>query len=186
MPEESHPIADSGVAPSRVLLGQANDQCDEVGLGSAASSTVPRAIVLGCNQVPIPAQDRVGRDDTGEVVEESPTEGLPLHGEAAPLVVGELESPSRELLSQDAVLLEEVVDHLGLSAIHPAGEHEDEELDRWGEQDHAGASIAPRVEGKGCRSSPDHGCGERVPMSANPNGVSVFGSADGWHTTRPG
>jgi len=128
VPEESHPIADSGVAPSRVLLGQANHQGDEMRLGSSARLALPRTVVLRGDQAPIPAQDRIRCDDPGEVAEES---------------------PSRELLSEDAILLEEVVDHLGLSAIHPAGNHEDEELDRWSEKDHARASIAPRPRARG-------------------------------------
>ena len=48
----------------------------------------------------------------------------------ATLVIGESKSPRTELLLQDAVLLDEVVDHVGLVPVDPAGECGEEQPKR--------------------------------------------------------
>jgi len=51
-------------------------------------------------------------------------------GESPALGVGEAQAPTAEMLTQDAVLLLEVRDDLGLVAVHPAREHHEQELQR--------------------------------------------------------
>jgi hypothetical protein len=46
------------------------------------------------------------------------------------LGVGEAQAPPAELLAQNAVLLLEELDDLELAAVHPAREHEQQELER--------------------------------------------------------
>ncbi len=58
--------AQTGVPPHRVLLRHAYDELTNV-LRSrwSARASVLAAIVLGCNEVTIPAQKRIGSDDGG-------------------------------------------------------------------------------------------------------------------------
>ena len=58
-------------------------------------------------------------------------------GEPAPLVVGETESAARELLAQDPVLRLEVVDNVELPPVDPAGEEQEQELERLATHVHA-------------------------------------------------
>ena len=53
---------------------------------------------------------------------------LALRRESATLVVGESQPWLADLLLEDAVLLDEVIDDLGLVAIDPAGEGGEEQL----------------------------------------------------------
>ena len=84
---------------------------------------------FGCDQLSVPAQDGVGCDDGGNLAEQSTTEDLALRSESTSLVVGQAQAFAAELLLQHAVLLDEVVDGLGLVAVDPAGERGEEELE---------------------------------------------------------
>jgi hypothetical protein len=82
------------------------------------------------DQATVPGQDRVGRDDRCDRVEHRATERLALGREAPSLVVGQTESLAAKLLAQDAVLLSQVVESLGLLAIREPGEQQQEEAER--------------------------------------------------------
>ena len=68
-----------------------------------------------------------GGAKAGEPVLDSAAERAALDREPAPLDVRELQLLIAELLSKHAVYLLEVLDHLELSAIDPAGEHQHQE-----------------------------------------------------------
>ena len=68
------------------------------------------AVVLPCDEQAVPAQDRVRRDDTGNLLERLPADRLALDRQSSALGVSQPKTTSAELLSQDAVLLAEVVD----------------------------------------------------------------------------
>jgi hypothetical protein len=55
---------------------------------------------------------------------------LALGSKAAALVIGQPESLATELFLEDAILLDEVIDDLGLIAIDPASEGGEKELKR--------------------------------------------------------
>jgi len=65
--------------------------------------------------------------DAGELAQSLPSERLAFHRQAPPLVGQALTTPS-QLLTKNAVLLQEVVDDLLLMAVDPAGECEQEVL----------------------------------------------------------
>ena len=89
----------------------------------------------------VPAQDRAGCHDGGDTRENAATEDLALRGESSALVIGEPKASPTESLLQDAVLLNEVFNDLGLVAIDPAGERGEEELER--EKVGHGSAIVP-------------------------------------------
>jgi hypothetical protein len=91
------------------------------------------------DELAVPAQDRVGRHQAGELLQDAATKHLALLREPAALCVGEARAPAAELLAQDAVLLPEVFQDLDLAAVHPAREHEEQELQR--RDRHAGRSY---------------------------------------------
>ena len=76
----------------------------------------------------MPAQDRIGNNERGDVGKCSSAQCLAEHGQPPALVVGQSEALSAELLFQDAVLLAEVLDGGILLARDPAGHGRDEDL----------------------------------------------------------
>jgi hypothetical protein len=86
------------------------------------------AIVLPCDERSIPAQQGIGRDEGGDLEESTASSSFRAFSEATPLHVGEPDLSSTELVSEDAVLLAEILDCVVLTAVHPAGENEQEKL----------------------------------------------------------
>ncbi len=111
------------VPPCRVLLRHAHEELTNVLRRRwSARATVLAAIVLGRNEVAIPAQKRIGSDDGGDLGQRFSTQSLGLDGEPAALNVREPESFAAKLGSEHTVLLLEVVDHGLLIAVDPASQ----------------------------------------------------------------
>ena len=79
------------------------------------------------DELPMPTQDGVRRDERCNLGEGASPDGLAADRQPATLIVGQPESSATELLLQDAVLLSEVFDDCVLMAADPTGEggHED-------------------------------------------------------------
>jgi hypothetical protein len=102
-----------------------------------------RPVVLPGDELAAPAQYRVGRHKAPERFKAATTHRPALRGEASSLVVREPEPSPAELLSQDPVLLLEVVDRLKLAAVHPPGHYHQQNLHRLG--GHHRHRIVPTV-----------------------------------------
>ena len=98
------------------------------------------AAYFWANEPAVPPEDGVRGDDARDVAETTPTEGLSLHRQAAPLVVSEPGPAATALRAQDAVLLEQVVDGRLLLAVDPAREQKQEEASGEGT-----ASMSPQL-----------------------------------------
>jgi hypothetical protein len=79
------------------------------------------AVVLARDQLPMPRQQRVGAHDRDDVVEHPPRQSLRFGGQPNALIVGEAQPPRAELLSEHVVLFLEIVDHVALLRMDPAG-----------------------------------------------------------------
>ena len=108
---------DPRIAPRRVLPRHPHDQGADFRPDSWTSDLPPAAVVLLGDQVPIPAQDRVRRDDARNLGQDSPAELLPSYGEPTPLRVGQAERTTAQLLSEDSILLTEIVDQIFLVSV---------------------------------------------------------------------
>jgi hypothetical protein len=130
-----------GVAPGWILHRHPDDELLHVGGDSRAPDpTARRAIVLAGDQLAVPAQDRVGCDQAGELAEPATADDPALDGQASPLVVGEAQAPSAELVAEHAVLLAQEVDDLELTGVNPARHAEDQEPHSFGA--HRGTMVA--------------------------------------------
>src|SRR5947209_7161663 len=89
-----------------------------------------RAVVLVGDELPIPPQDRVGRQQAGDVAQQASAECLAANRQASSLLVAEPQPPTRNLFAQDPILLFQIVDDGELAPIDPAGEQEEQELKR--------------------------------------------------------
>ncbi len=114
------------VAPGRVLArhvyGELGDRTHDLAVASPATREGP----LLRDEPPVPSQDRLGRDDRGELVEGFSAESDASHREPHAVVVGQSELPAAKLRPEDAVLLVEVVEHPLLVAVQPTGKDDGE------------------------------------------------------------
>jgi hypothetical protein len=78
----------------------------------------------------VPRQQRVRRDDRGELPQQPSPQRPSLRGEPTALIVGEPQPPGAGLFAQDAVLFQEIVDDVALLLVDPAGERDQHEL-QW-------------------------------------------------------
>ena len=88
------------------------------------------------NELPVPAEDGVGRDERGDFGEGVPPDRLAADRESATLIVGQSESSTPELLLQDAVLFSEILNDCVLMADDPAGEGRNQDLPRLNDHRH--------------------------------------------------
>ena len=77
-----------------------------------ASTSVGAAVVLPGNQPPVPAENRVGCDDAGDLRQNPPAEFLASHRESTALGVGQAKWTWATLLPEDPILLPKIIDHV--------------------------------------------------------------------------
>ena len=122
---------DPGVAGPSTAAGSGDGRApgDSVRGGRARRTTAAGAAVvcLG-DQSPVPAENRVRRDDAGDLHHDAPSELLAAHGESTALGIGQAKRPRAQVLPEDPILLPEIRDQIVLVAGHPASERENEEL----------------------------------------------------------
>ncbi len=80
------------------------------------------------DELPMPTQDGVGRDERSNFGEGLSADGLAADSKTATLIIGQPESSVPELLLEDSVLLSEVFDDCVLMAADPAGQGGNEDL----------------------------------------------------------
>ena len=93
-----------------------------------ASTAAGAAVVCLGDQSPVPAENRVRRDDAGDLHQDAPSELLAAHGESTALGIGPAKRPRAQVLPEDPILLPEIRDQIVLVAVPPASERENEEL----------------------------------------------------------
>ncbi len=120
---------DPGVAPARTLTSYTEHELGDLLPHAWSPRLSPRAVVpLPRDQPPVPGQDRVRSDDRRHVAQDLSTERLAFHREPSSLVIGEAETLATELAFEDAVLLDEVINHILLMAVDPSSDGDQKEL----------------------------------------------------------
>ena len=128
---------DTAVSPRGIFLCHADDEAtDPLHDTGPTDSPLGRVGPLGCDELSVPAEDGVGCHDRRDASEDSASQDFALRGETPALVVGEAQTLASELLLEDAVLLDEVGDDIGLVPAHDAGKGEEEDLQGVGGGQH--------------------------------------------------
>ena len=128
-----------GVAPLAVLGGHPDDEpADRVHAPWAARSATAAAVVCPRDQLSMPAEEGIGRDQGVPVTAYPSPEALGLCGPAPALGVGEPETARTELLSADAMLFLERVNDVTRLLIDPTRDGHDEELQHVGKRRQTG------------------------------------------------
>ena len=70
----------------------------------------------------MPSQNRVRRDDRGDLAQRLAPESLSTHGQPTSLIIGEPEPAAAQLAPQDSILFHQIRHDVLLVPIEPAGE----------------------------------------------------------------
>src|SRR5215469_4300816 len=89
-----------------------------------------RSIVFLSDQLPVPSQQGLGRDNAGDLGKNLSSQGFGLYGQSPALMVIEAHSPATELFSKHAVLLAKILNDLPLVVVHPPG-NSDQHKPKW-------------------------------------------------------
>ena len=128
-----------GVAPRAVLGGHPDDApADRVHAPWAARSATAAAVVCPRDQLSMPAEEGIGRDQGVPVTAYPSPEARGLGGQAPALGVGDPEPARTALLSEDAMLFLERVNDVTRLLVDPARDGHDEELQHMGKRRHTG------------------------------------------------
>ena len=129
----------TGVAPLAVLGGHPDDEpADRVHDPWAARSATAAAVVCPRDQLSMPAEEGLGRDQGVPVTAYPSPEARGLCGPAPALGVGDPETARTALLSADAILFLERVNDVTRLLVDPARDGHDEELQHVGNRRHTG------------------------------------------------
>jgi hypothetical protein len=79
------------------------------------------------NEPPVPAQQRVRRDDRRDFAQRAAAQPVGLRGESLPVVIGESKAPPTHLPPQDPILFDQVRQHFPFTAVQPAGDCEEQQ-----------------------------------------------------------
>jgi hypothetical protein len=77
-----------------------------------------------------PGEKRVWCHQRSDLGQHAPADLLGLGRQADPLIVGESHPPAAELIPEHSVLLTQIVDHVAMLLIDPAGQCDEEEPQR--------------------------------------------------------
>ena len=139
MTEVAEGTPNTGVAPLAVLGGHPDDApADRVHDPWAARSATAAAVVCPRDQLSMPAEEGLGRDQGVQVTASPSPEALGLCGQALALGVGDPETARTELLSEDAILFLERVNDVTRLLVDPARDGHDAELQHVGTRRHTG------------------------------------------------
>ena len=149
---------DPRITPRRILLRHPPDQLTDFRENTATSHALPGVGPFPRDELPVPAEQRVRRDDRRDLAQRLPTQPVGSRGKFPPVVIGQPQPPPTQLPPQDPILLHQVRHHLPLPAVQPASD-----------------SKQQHVEGRDV----DH---VRELTSQPRSGVATR-SAEPWHTT---
>ena len=139
MTEVAAGTPNTGVAPLAVLGGHPDDEpADRVHDPWAARSATAAAVVLPRDQLSMPAEEGVGRDQGVPVTAYPSPEARGLCGQAPALGVGDPETARTARLSEDAILFLERVNGVTRLLVDPARDGHDEELQHLGKRRYTG------------------------------------------------
>jgi hypothetical protein len=88
------------------------------------------SVVLLGDQLPVPSQQGLRRDNAGNLGKSLSSQRLGLYGQSPSLIVMEAHSPATELFSKHPILLAQIFNDLQLAVVHPPGDG-DQQKPEW-------------------------------------------------------
>jgi hypothetical protein len=82
------------------------------------------------DQLPVPSQQRLRRDNAGDLGKSLSSQRLGLYGQSPALIVIKAQSPAPELFSKHPILLAKIFNDLQLPVVHPPGDGDQRKPER--------------------------------------------------------
>ena len=114
---------DTRISPGGILTGHPDDQTSDLKERARPPRAASRIRPLRSDELAMPAEDRVRRDDGRDLRQQSTAEPLPEDRQAATFVIGQCQSSAVELRLQNAVLLSQVLKRLESRTPDRRGSH---------------------------------------------------------------
>jgi hypothetical protein len=130
VPQTLQRALEASVAPARILGRHAYDQAANLREHVGASRPAFRVGPLPGDELPVPAENRVGRDDRRNLCQKPPTERRAESSQAPPFVVSEPYALIAQARLQNAVLFPQVLVDLVLLVLEPADKKRDDQVQR--------------------------------------------------------
>jgi hypothetical protein len=105
--------------------------------GSSAAAARP----FSSDELTMPAQQRVGGDDRGNVAHDAAAQPMGQRGQTSSIGVGQPTAPPAQLAVQQAILFNQVGDHGSLATVQPAGDDHQQHT-KCRDVDHGRESIS--------------------------------------------
>jgi len=130
MPQIEQRALDTPIAPRRVLCCHTNHELLDLrsDTRSAERSSLRTPVKLPGDQSLVPPEKRLRRHQRRELLETLATERLGERRKTAAFRIGEAEPAAAELGFEDAILCEEVSNHLLLVPLEPPSYHDNQDL----------------------------------------------------------
>ena len=119
MPDIFQRPLDSRVAPARIVGHHADRQTPDLASYARSAGALPGVRPLAGDQLSVPSENRVGRDERGELVQRAATEPVSQHRQTPALSIVQSQPTAAQLHLQRAVLFAKVGDHIALLTIEP-------------------------------------------------------------------
>src|ERR1035437_3677153 len=128
---------DPGVAPRGVLLGHPYHQAPDLGQHAGTTASPLRVRPFARDQLPMPPQNRVGRDDRRDLTEAATAQPVSVPRQPTAFLIGQA-APAAHVPAEDAVFFDEVGHRPLLPLVEPADqrsqEHSEEQRVEHGER----------------------------------------------------
>ena len=116
---------DPRVAPRGILLGHPHDQTPDLREHARTTASPLRVRPFPRDQLPMPPQNRVGRDDRGDLTKAATAQPVSVHGQPPAFLIGQAD-PAAHVSAQDAVLFDQVGHSVLLPLVEPADQRRQE------------------------------------------------------------
>jgi hypothetical protein len=117
VPEILERTLDPRVAPRRILFRHSTDQLADFGEDAATACSGLSVGPFARDELPVPAKQRVRRDDRRGVAHRLPPQPVRPRGESSPVIISKPQAPPAQLSPQHPILFDQVRHHLPFAAI---------------------------------------------------------------------
>src|SRR5262245_1747094 len=137
---------DSGVAPRRILRGHAHHQTPDLGQHARTTASGLRVRPLAGNQLSMPPENRVGRDDRRDRAEAATAQPVSVHRQPTPFLIGKADPPTH-VRTEDAVFFDQVRQGILLPLVEPAAQRGQQYSKRQGVEHGGRVYTTDRISG---------------------------------------
>jgi len=107
------------------------DEDEPINVGQHVTATGPPRLEgpLAGDQLPMPAKQRIRRDDGCDLPQDPPAQTMSSGGQSSPVVIGQPQASGTELAAKQAILFHQVGENLSFASVEPTGEDEQQKLE---------------------------------------------------------